>query len=79
MKSRFKGNNMEKQPTNGDREMKEEIINQNETNFERYTGMPMWLFWENVALLIPAKKEKEERGGRKTKLPQRFLLQVFKI
>lgn len=48
--------------------MKEEIINQNETNFERYTGIPTWLFWENVAVLIPAKKEKEERGGRKTKL-----------
>jgi len=47
---------------------KEEIINQNEEDFKRYTGIPQWLFWEMTAILIRAKKEKSVRGGRKTKL-----------
>jgi hypothetical protein len=45
-----------------------EIINQSEEDFKRYTGIPMWLFWEMTAILIRARKEKEERGGPKPKL-----------
>jgi hypothetical protein len=47
---------------------KAEIINQNAEDFKRYTGIPQWLFWEMTAILIKAKKEKESRGGPKTKL-----------
>ena len=46
----------------------EEIISQSEKDFERYTGIPMWLYWESVAILVRAKREKARRGGRKTKL-----------
>jgi len=47
---------------------REEIINQNEEDFKRYTGIPTWMFWEMTAILIRAKREKAARGGRKTKL-----------
>jgi len=47
---------------------KEEIINQNEEDFKRYTGIPQWLFWDMTAILIRARQEKEIRGGRKPKL-----------
>jgi len=47
---------------------REEIIEQSEEEFRRYTGIPTWLFWEMTAILIRAKREKAARGGRKTKL-----------
>ena len=47
---------------------KEEIINQKEEDFKRYTGIPQWMFWEMTAILIRARQEKEARGGPKPKL-----------
>ena len=45
-----------------------EIINQSEEDFKRYTGIPMWLFWEMTVILMKARKEKLTKGGRKPKL-----------
>jgi hypothetical protein len=52
------------------------IFSKSEGEFKRYTGVPMWLFWEMTAELVKAKREKASKGGRKTKLVCREMMMM---